>query len=1011
MATVYTPTLSEKLTENFYLWEYRGRGWFLWDAPVELEPPFEHFSRHRAYTHAVVDDGRKPTFLSSLAEKVKRALNPPQSHVEIASTMEAPLEYIAAPYEDSFNLHELGIVLPAEAKISSEYMEQLLLSLGSCDWPLSFEIVGSSDSISLQIACREPDVLLVKGELLSFFPEATISEGVNLLDRLRPDGKETIAIDFGFNQEFMRPLRTFKGFDPDPFLGIFGILEYLEPDELGMVQILFQAVRKPWAESIMRAVTDYDGGSFFGDSPEMASLAREKVHRPLYAAVVRAVAQSLSKERAWNIARGLAGGMSVYALPGSNEFIPLTNDDYDSIIHLEDVALRLSHRSGMILSGEELLGLVHFPSASVRSKKLLRKAPQKTKEAPAISQGHDYIIGENIHEGKTKIVSLAREQRIRHVHILGSTGTGKSTLLLNLINQDMQHGAGIGVLDPHGDLIDRILCFVPDERMEDVILFDPADTQSPIGFNILQAHSEIEKIVLASDLVGIFRRFSTSWGDQMNTVLGNAVSAFMESPGTKTLLDLRRFLVEREFRDRIVRSIQDPAVTYYWQKEFPLLKGNPQSSILTRLDVFLRPKLIRNVVSQSEGLDFADIVQNKRILLVKLAQGLIGEENAYLLGSLITSKLHQMAMAQQAKLSEAREYFFLYLDEFQHFATPSMASILSGARKYHFGLTLAHQELRQLWDVDKALANSVISNAGTRIYFRLGDFDAQKLQDGFTYFDGRDMQNLGIGEAIARIEQRDSDFNLKTFPPPEIDEDAAQRKRETIIKLSREKYGGTPFTYETPAREETPLPEPVLNDITQKPPEKKHVVQPIKEIPKTHTPTAEEREVSQHRYLQTLVKQMAEQRGYKAVIEEPTPDGTGRVDVGLERAGKRYACEISVTTNAAQELRNAQKCLRAGYEKVFLCATDKKNLELLKKGIQDELSFEEQSKVFFLVPEDLFVYLEQRAAESIVHEEHIKGYRVKVEYKAVSEAEMEKKREAVAQVILNSMRRMKEKKD
>ena len=232
MADIYTPSISEKLTKNFYLWEQRGRGWFLWEAPVELEPPFEPFHRHRVYAQPVIDDGRKHTFLSSLIEKLKNPPGPVTPQIEAVSQDSGLVEYIATPYEDCFPLREMGIILPAENKISSEYTEQLLLNLGSCAWPLSYEVIGSHDSIGIQIACREPDVGRVKGELFAFFPEATVSEGISLIERLPPDGRETIVVDFGLNQEFMRPLRTFKGFDPETILGIFGVLEHLEPDEV-----------------------------------------------------------------------------------------------------------------------------------------------------------------------------------------------------------------------------------------------------------------------------------------------------------------------------------------------------------------------------------------------------------------------------------------------------------------------------------------------------------------------------------------------------------------------------------------------------------------------------------------------------------------------------------------------------------------------------------------------------------------------------------------------------------
>jgi len=691
-------TYAKELTVNFYLWERRGRGWQVWDYPVELEPSFEPFFHYLpAKPQPIIDDGRKPGLFERLWNCLSGAT--PRATRADPALSEDFYDPSPDPFTDDSRLKEIKISLPAKVKVAAEQVEQFILNLSYCLLPLSFEIIGSADAIIVQLTCREPDFLQVRQQLQAYFPEAVLSTEEDYLTNLWNSKKNTVFIDFGLSQEFMRPLRTFKNLEPDPLIGIIGALENLKEGELGAYQVLFQPARNPWAESALRAVTGSDGRSFFADAPEMLPLAREKVSRSLFAAVVRAVGQSPNAGQAWEIARALGSGLALLAQPQSNELIPLTNEDYDDLLHQEDVLLRQTHRGGMLLNVEELISLVHPPSVSVRAGKLVREL-KKTKAAPSLATGHQLILGENYHQGKTTAVSLSPEQRLRHMHVIGATGTGKSTLLLNMISQDINHGFGMAVLDPHGDLIDRVLEHVPENRFDDVVLFDPADNDYPVGFNILSAHSEIEKNVLASDLVAIFKRFSTSWGDQMTSVLGNAVLAFLESEAGGTLLDLRRFLVEADYRKKFLVNVHDPEVVYYWQKEFPLLRGNPQASILTRLDTFLRPKLIRHIVAQKQGLNFDEILNSKKIFLAKLAQGLIGEENAYLLGALIVSKLHQVVMARQARSIFERENFYLYIDEFHNFITPSLAAILSGARKYNLGLILAHQELRQLWNRD-----------------------------------------------------------------------------------------------------------------------------------------------------------------------------------------------------------------------------------------------------------------------------------------------------------------------
>jgi len=1010
-----SPTLSEQLTRNFYRWEKRGRGWQFWLDVVELEPVYEPFFYHQIPFQPAVDDGRRATFLSSLIERLRRLLTGSSKTEEIFypcvwDILEEPEPPL---FTDSSALYESTISLSSEQKVSVDYAEELLLNLSSCSLPLSFEIIGTAKSSSIQLVCREPDLVQVRQQLNAYFPDAVVYKEGQTLESLWDDDKKTVVVDFGLSQEFMRPLRTFSSLEPDPLTGVVGALENLEEGELGVLQILFQPTRHPWPENILRSVTDWQGKSFFVDSPEMVHLAREKVERPLFAVAIRVAGQSPSATRAWEIASALAGGLTLLSNPRSNELIPLSNDGYDDSLHSEDVFYRQSRRSGMLLNSQELISLIHPPSISVRAAKLRREL-KKTKAAPAIASGGQFVLGENIHQGETTLVSLSPEQRLRHMHIIGATGTGKSTLLLKLIIQDIENGLGVGVLDPHGDLIDRILRYIPEERFEDVILLEPSDSEYPVGLNILSAYSEQEKTVLASDLVGVFKWLSTSWGDQMNSILANAILAFLESSEGGTLMDLRRFLVEKDYRRSFLQTIQDEDVIYYWRKVFPQLSSRHQVPILTRLDTFLRPKPIRYMVAQKKGLDFQNILDGRKIFLAKLAHGLIGMENAYLLGTIIASKFHQAAMARQAKDISERENFYLYIDEFQNFVTESMTEILSGARKYHFGLILAHQELRQLFARDSELANSVISNPGTRICFRMGDFDAKKLTDGFSAFDAQDLQNLSVGEAIARIERADYDFNLKTFIPPDISPEVAQNRREKLIALSRQKYALH--------REQ------VASELAKQ----KELIEEEKPVRKTFKPSLEEvkEEVKQeilleeqqplryrrkraeteeevlegiggdkHRKIQKEIKKAAQKNGYMAVIEQPTPDGKGKVDVHLEREGIKIACEVSDTTNAEHELGNIKKCLAAEYDKVILCSLEKKFLDKIRKRASKNLKKTEQQKVLFFLPGELTSYLKEEAAKAATRTQRIRGYDVERHVKPVSEEKQEAKRRSILGVL------------
>jgi len=575
-------TPEECLTAQFYDWERRGRGWQVYPYPVELEPPFRPFLYHYVPSAPFVDDARKPTALQTFFDSL-RGKQKAQASVAIAQPeYDEPLA--EAQGENEGPLVELQVTLPPTQKTNKEATEQFLLGLSYCLGPLSFEVIGSPRSITVQFACRETDHQHVREQLQAHFPEAVVSERSKFLSALwnAPPNAQVAAIEFGLSREFMLPLKTSRGFEVDPLIGIVGALSGLREGEVGLVQVLFQASRYPWAQSIVRAVTDGDGGSFFGDAPELVSGAKAKIAKPLFSAVLRIAAETNDSGRVWEICKALAGSFQQFADPLGNEFIPLTNDGYDNADHENDILMRRTHRGGMLLNLDELTSLVHLPSASVRSAKLTREG-EKTKAAPAMSYGRSLLLGENIHAGNTVPVTIGPTERMRHTYVIGASGTGKSTLLLNLIIQDIERGDGVAVLDPHGDLIDEVLAHIPEHRFRDVVLLDPSDEEYPVGFNILSAHSELEKNLLASDLVAVFRRLSTSWGDQMTSVLGNGILALLESDRGGTLADLRRFLIEPEFRREFLGTVRDPGVVYYWQKEFPLLKGNSQGPILTRL--------------------------------------------------------------------------------------------------------------------------------------------------------------------------------------------------------------------------------------------------------------------------------------------------------------------------------------------------------------------------------------------------------------------------------------------
>ena len=998
------------LTDRFYDWEKRGRGWRLWDQPVELEPPFQTFLSHSpAPMRNPIDDGRKLSLLGQLAGAMSRRIVP-APRTELLG--ENSHEYNALPkmVAPAGPVVERRVAVPPALKVKFNAAENFLLSLAHGGQFMAFELIGVEDSVCVQFVARDTDRSHLVHQVSAHFPEsAGTDQSSYLKDKwVTEEARDLLIVDFGLSHEFMLPVRVASTLDPDPLVSVIGTLDDLRAGEVGVYQVLFQATRHPWPESVLRSVTDAGGKPFFANAPEMLKLAKQKVSRPLFAVVIRAAARSPIAGRSAEIVRNLAGGLRQFSSPPHNEFIPLQNNDYSNADHARDLVARATRRSGMLLNSEELASLVHPPSASVQCSKLIRQIT-KTRAAPAIVSGHRLVIGDNCHAGRTTACSLGEPQRMRHTAMWGATGSGKSWLTANMFLQDIQvtpasARPSMFFIDPYGETADEILARIPEHLHEYVVLIDLADVDWSVPLNVLEARSEVERTVLGSELVGAFRAQSTSWGDQMTVVLGNAFSAFLESDRGGTLLDLRHFLIDPAFRRAFLKTVRDPQVVYFWEKEFPLLagrgSGKPQASLLVRLDSFLRPKTVRYSVAQQHGLDIDRLMNQPMITIVRTALGVVGAENAYLFGSFFMSKIHQHAMGRQALEESQRRPCFLYIDEAQNLCTPAMAALLSSVRKYRLGLVLvAGQDLKQ-YSRDPEILNSILSNPCTRVCFRVGDDDARKLEGGFSHFDSRDLQNLGIGEAICRVERADHDFNLKTRPLPFVDPEVARRRRERIVEMSRRKYATPVAEIEAAIRRSMADGVRVVsvsggarNDSENAPPAG---ATPVVSEPAA---TPQGRGGKQHRYLQHLIKRGAERFGYRATIEKPVLNGLGSVDVALEREGQTIACEVSSTSTPAQELSNIRKCLSAGFDLIVTVSADQTHLSETSSRAAMELGPDELDRVRFLTPDQLLTLLDQRSGKEGAGSARTRGYRVEAVRIAVDDAERRHRSDTLLQLM------------
>lgn len=1008
-------TLSDAITDSFYAWEVRGRGWMLSGEPVSLEPPFRPLLLLPQFIpqgFTQLDDGKRPTWASRLIDGTKRLLLPAPRVEALEPFVEQP-PFVALPRGA---LSALSIAVSPEYAAHPDTMAQLLSTLSATLTPLSFELIGSAGSVSVQLVCGTAEREAVCAHVEGFMPEVAALPTDDRLAELWDGHASHLVVDLGLSQEFFLPLPTSGDLRIDPYVPLIGAMAEARRGEFLMLQVLMERARNPWATAIEQALDDGDGGCRIADAPWFIPAAHAKTASTFYAVVVRVGAQARASERAWELVRSTQAFIAQYANPQGNALLPLGNDEYPDDVHAAALLNRNSFRTGMLLSADELVPLLHLPDQSVRHPALAR-VESRTKELPAVARGHECILGEHRHRGERALATLDLESRFAHTWLIGGSGTGKSTLLGNLVLADIKAGHGLAVLDPHGDLIDDIVARIPEERLADVILFDPADVEFPIGFNILEAKSEVEETLLASDLVAIFRRFATSWGDTMSTVLGEAVLALLAHPEGGTLADLKRFLVDEQFRAAYLKAIPDPDIRFFWEKEYAIIGARSIGPLLSRLDAFLRSRIVRGIVGNRQAkLDLGNAMESGKVVLARLAKGLIGEENAYLLGSLIVAKFNQLALARQAVPKEERRPFFCYADEFQHFVTPGVVSLATEGRKYRFGLVLAHQMLAQLADLPK-IEDALLGSCHTRIVFRVGEGDAKKLAEGFSFFEASDLCALARGEAIARIGGAANDFNLRTFALPPVDEETADERRRAVIARTRKDYA-TPRAGLLAEFAAAAAPVPVHEVAADAEPEELGEVAVMegavaevslaKPAPKTRAakkasaPLASQgRGGAMHKYLQHLIKRLGEERGFRAAIEDVAHDG--RADVVLYRDKITVGCEISVTTDAAHELANMKKCVAAGFTHLLFIAPEKKQREKVGALVRDDLP---GVAIGVIGPEEIVTALDAfPVAQPAASESVVRGYKVKVTRREVSPEEEARRRSAIAGVIAKGVRK------
>lgn len=521
-----------------------------------------------------------------------------------------------------------------------------------------------------------------------------------------------------------------------------------------------------------------------------------KIQKQPFEANIRVVASAQSQVRAEEILNHLTSAFSQYSLSAINSLSPrqVYGRELKKLIY--DFSFRSfnpKHKS--ILNLEELASIYHFPShfietPYVKSIKSVSAAPPSDLPLEGTN-----LIGKVVFRGEEKKIYFSgREDRRRHFYIVGQTGVGKSGLLETMAVQDVLNGEGVAVVDPHGELVEHILANIPKQRTDDVVLFEPFDTDRPCGLNMLEYDTPEQKDFAVQEMIAIFMKLFPPEiiGPMFEHYMRNAMLALMadkDVPGT--LVEIPKMFTDSSFLQQRMAKVSDPVVKNFWTREWAQTTGSTRSDMLgyvvSKLGRFIENEMMRNIIGQARsGFDLAKIMDEKKIFLANLSKGLTGEVNSSLLGLILVSKL-QMAAMRRARVPEnQRTDFYFYIDEFQNFTTDSIATILSEARKYKLNLIMAHQYMPQL---KQEIRDAVLGNVGTIGAFRIGAEDAENLEKqfepGFTRFDLVNLDNFTVIMKMMINNKTSTPFKMETLPPPEGKPEIV----EAIKKISKLKYG------------------------------------------------------------------------------------------------------------------------------------------------------------------------------------------------------------------------------
>jgi hypothetical protein len=657
----------------------------------------------------------------------------------------------------------LAVRLPKDNEIKIDAAEQLFAALyslkhrGWFSWLrpeeiISFEMIALKEEILFHVALPKKIRDQVEKQIHGAYPNADIKE-VDEINIFSEKGSVAFA-SISLEKKLFYPIKNYKDLPTDGLSLITSAMSKMTDGEGAILQILVQPMSKGWQKKGRDFVAhekkreaDPDKASYGHDPKEMESITT-KVEKPGFRVSIRMVVSSPSEDAAEAHLNNIVGSFAQFG-SAYNSF----KRDRIFVKHLFMIDfiyryMPFFNRTTSVLNSEELATIFHLPNKTVETHHI-QWLNAKNAPAPALIPQSGLFLGNSKYRGEVRPVYMGLNDRRRHMYIIGKTGTGKSEFLKEMILQDIEAGVGVCAVDPHGEFVEDILQLMPPERAEDVIYFNPSDLERPMGLNIMEAYTEEQQHFVVSSVIGLMYKLYDPHrtgiiGPRFEHAIRNAMLTIMQKEGS-TFIELVRVLTDAKFVEEMLPYVKDPVVKRYWTDQIAQTSDFHKSEVLdyivSKFGRFVTNKTMRNIIGQPKSsFDFRKAMDEQKIILCNLSKGILGEEDAKFLGLILVPKVLTAAMSRQDMAMEKRKDFFLYVDEFQNYATEDFAVILAEARKYRLNLIVANQYIGQ---IDEEVKNAVFGNVGTMISFRVGVTDANFLQHEFSpTFNEHDLANV-----------------------------------------------------------------------------------------------------------------------------------------------------------------------------------------------------------------------------------------------------------------------------